>query len=111
MTASLALAGVILATDIAQASAPQSDPASWLTLMVQAPAIGVLIWFMLRAEKRMDEQTKAVIIQAGATDRNSQALMIAVVALKHGDGNISELAERLKAKSEAAQSSYEHPSR
>lgn len=91
---------------IAEATMP--DPASWITLMVQAPAIGVLVWFMLRAEKRMEEQTKAIIVQAGATDRNSQALMIAVLALQHGDGNLSALAEKLKNKCEVAQKGYEN---
>lgn len=108
MTATLAIAGIFIATEIAQGAVTEGAP-SWLTIMVQFPAIGVLMWFMLRAEKRMESQTAAVIVQAGAVDRNSQALMIAVVALNHGDKSISELADKLKIKSENAQSHYEHP--
>ncbi len=102
----LALA-VLAASDMVTAS----DPFNWLTIMLQAPALGVLVWFMLRAEKKMEEQTKAQNTQANAVERNSQALMIAVLSLKHMDSNIAELAQTLKAQSENAQHRHEDTSR
>lgn len=82
---------------------PSLEPSGWISPLLQIPIGIVLAWFMVRAEKKMDEQTKAQRQQSVALERNSQALMIAVLSLKHGDGDIAELAAQLKSQCEQAQ--------
>lgn len=86
------------------------EPSAWLSPLLQIPIGIVLAWFMIRAEKKMDEQTRAQRMQSVALERNSQALMIAVLSLKHGDGDIAELAAQLKTQCEIAQKHEDSPS-
>src|SRR5678816_1777656 len=63
---------------------------NWWQPIVNTGAIGaVLLWFMFRSEKKTNEQTQAI---------NNQVLMTAatILALKHGDSTIAELAARCK---------------
>lgn len=61
----------------------------WEPLVASGPIGVVLLWFMLRSEKKTNEQTQAI---------NNQVLMTAatILELKHGDSTIAELAARCK---------------
>ena len=101
---------MVLVSIVLAQIAGQAEPTAWISPLLQIPIGGVLVWFMFRAERRMDEQTKASRQQAIALERNSQALMIAVLSLKHGDGDIADLAAQLKTQCEQAQKHEDTPS-
>lgn len=64
-------------------------PNWWEPLVASGPIGVVLLWFMLRSEKKTNEQTQAI---------NNQVLMTAatILQLKHGDASVAELAARCK---------------
>lgn len=58
-------------------------PAAWWQPLVQAGGLGaMLLWFMLRVEKRMDTQAKADHHLARAVERSTRAHLLAFAALK-----------------------------
>lgn len=70
--------------------ASAATAANWWEPLVASGPIGVvLLWFMLRSEKRAAEQTAAI---------NNMTMMVAdtILALKHGDDSIAELAQRCR---------------
>lgn len=74
-----------------------SVAANWWEPLVASGPIGVvLLWFMLRSEKRTNEQTSAI---------NNLVVMVAdtILELKHGDAAIGELARRCKEQAEKLQ--------
>jgi hypothetical protein len=75
---------------------------NWLSPLLQIPIGIVLAWFMLRAEKKIDEQSQSNRMQARAIERNSMALMTAVLAMKNIDGNLSDLAKELHREAQQA---------
>jgi hypothetical protein len=81
---------VCLAIYISTLLAESQISANWWEPLVASGPIGVvLLWFMLRSEKKTNEQTNSI---------NNQVLMTAatILALKHGDSTIAELAARCK---------------
>lgn len=55
----------------------------------------MLLWFMIRVEKRMDAQIRSDARKIAAINHNSHSLMTAVAALRNLDHNVSELATKL----------------
>src|SRR4026207_1191299 len=86
MTPNVAVA-IYFSSFLAQAT---NVSANWWEPLVASGPIGVvLLWFMLRSEKKTNEQTASI---------NNQVLMTAAVmlALKHLDEAVSALAARCK---------------
>lgn len=68
----------------------------WEPLVASGPIGVVLCWFMLRMEKKSAQQTEAIF--------NMQILLAdTILALKHGDDSIAELAARCKQQAEKMQ--------
>jgi hypothetical protein len=60
-----------------------ANPAEWWQPLIQTGAIGgVLLWFMLRVEKRLDAQTRASNRLARAVECSTRAHLTAFAALK-----------------------------
>jgi thiol:disulfide interchange protein len=85
---------VYLASIVAQATPITTN--WWEPLIAGGPITAVLAWFMLRSEKKTNEQTAAI---------NNMAVMLAttILELKHGDAAIAELAARCKEQAERLQ--------
>ncbi len=68
----------------------------WEPLVASGPIGVVLLWFMLRSEKKTNEQTAAI---------NNMVVMIgaAILSQKHADAAISELTLRCKEQAERLQ--------
>lgn len=71
----------------------QISPNWWEPLVASGPIGVVLLWFMLRSEKKTNEQTQAT---------NNSVIMTAAVmlALKHLDASVADLAARCKEQAE-----------
>lgn len=75
----------------------QSVPSAeiWQPL-ANAGAMGVITaFFMWQFSKKEDERNAVLRDLTKALNANSNALMVAVLALKNGDSNISELAQKI----------------
>jgi len=80
---------------LAQAASP--PVVEWWGPLVQGGIPGaVLLWFMLRGEKKLDEQTRAQREMAQALNSNAKSNIIVVLALKNLDSNITSLAQQLE---------------
>ena len=86
MTPHHVCASIFFAAIFAEA---QISPNWWEPLVSSGPLGVVLLWFMLRSEKKTGAQTEAI---------NNMVLMLAAVilALKHADAAIVELTARCK---------------
>jgi len=79
---------------VAQAAVTQNE---WWQPLLNAGALGAITaWFMWRAEKKLDEQTRAQREMALALNLNAKSNMIIVLSLKNLDANIGSLAQQLK---------------
>ncbi len=68
----------------------------WWQPLVNTGAIGaVLIWFMLRGEKKLDEQARSQKEIAKALNINTRSNMIIVLSLKNLDENVMSLAGQI----------------
>lgn len=86
-----AVGGLIMAQTVVGPAAPE-----WWGPFIQGGIPGlVLLWFMLRGEKKLDEQTKAQREMAHALNTNAKSNMVIVLSLKNLDSNVSELAKQL----------------
>lgn len=56
----------------------------------------VLAWLMFRVERRMDKQTQSDDRKTAALRDMAESLMISVLAMKNLDGNVTELAQKVK---------------
>lgn len=56
----------------------------------------VLAWLMFRVERRMDKQVQSDDRKTAALRDMAESLMISVLAMKNLDGNVSELAMKVK---------------
>lgn len=80
---------------IAQAAVPYQS-GEWWAPLANAGAMGcVTLFFMWQFSKKEDERNAVLKEQTKALNSNSNALMVAVLALKNGDSNISELAQKI----------------
>jgi len=74
-----------------------------LPIMLQYGGLGImLLWFMVRVERRMDAQLKSNREMIDALEENSLSILAAVLAIKNADLSITELAARLKNRIEEA---------
>lgn len=88
------LAAVILAVNAPVSAGPET----WWQPLVQVGAVGaVLIWFMLRAEKRMEEQARSNRQLAKSIDQATQTHLLTLAGLKSLDRTIvRDLANQLE---------------
>jgi len=96
---SLAPFGLFLIADAAVIGAPTGE---WWQPLVQAGALGViLLWFMLRVERKLEDNTRANLTVARAIERNNKSLMVVILAVKSLDKSaIHDLARQLIAEAD-----------
>ncbi len=86
-----------------------ADPSGWLSPLLQIPIGVVLAWFMLRAEKKMEDQNKAQRAVAVAIERNTQGAMLVLISLRNLDASVTDLAKTLESQSKEAIHGHENP--
>lgn len=96
---------VLVALATAEIATPQD--ASWVSSLLQIPIGVVLAWFMLRAEKKLDEQNKIHRAQVSATERGTYAQMVSIMGMEHMDANIKAMAKTIAGQCKRAEEENE----
>lgn len=93
---------------LAVADSLQEPAPLWYPIMNTSIGAGVLIWFMLRNDKKLEELAKALRLVANALNLSTQGQMVTMLALKTLDKHpVMDLATKIK--NEAHDAQHENP--